>query len=266
MDYGSDSSTFSYLANSPRCSSIVKNEGFLSLWNGIGPNIAGVLPARAIYFSAYAKMKEELTLLNHGRENSYVHLLSAASAGILNTTITCPIWIVKTRMQLQQRQVAGAIGSTASTAVYHHNAFACFSSVLKKEGLRGLYRGLMISYIGVAEGTIQWTLYEQFKKQAHIKDEEPPRGFKLFLLAGTAKLIASLSTYPHEVIRTRQRQSADSRYRGIVQSFKLIAKEEGARGLYGGLFPHLLRTVPNSAIMFLVYELVSSKLERDFLK
>ena len=37
---------------------------------------------------------------------------------------------------------------------------------------------------------------------------------------------------------------------------QVIALEEGIAGLYSGLTPHLLRVVPNSAIMFLTYETV----------
>jgi solute carrier family 25 protein 33/36 len=32
--------------------------------------------------------------------------------------------------------------------------------ILKQDGIRGLYKGLSASYIGVSEGVIQWTLYE----------------------------------------------------------------------------------------------------------
>jgi len=37
---------------------------------------------------------------------------------------------------------------------------------------------------------------------------------------------------------------------------KVIAVEEGTRGLYGGLTAHLMRVVPNAAILFFVYERV----------
>ena len=37
---------------------------------------------------------------------------------------------------------------------------------------------------------------------------------------------------------------------------QVIYVEEGARGLYVGMTPHLMRVVPNSAIMFLTYEAV----------
>ena len=61
-----------------------------------------------------------------------------------------------------------------------------------------------------------------------------------------------------QVVRTRLRQAPleDGRlkYTALVQCFKLIWKEEGIAGLYGGLVPHMLRAVPNAIVMFGVYE------------
>ena len=44
------------------------------------------------------------------------------------------------------------------------------------------------------------------------------------------------------------------KYTGLVQTFRLVLAEEGARSLYGGLSAHLMRVVPNAAVMFWVYE------------
>jgi solute carrier family 25 protein 33/36 len=78
-------------------------------------------------------------------------------------------------------------------------------------------------------------------------------------IASIAKLIASMATYPHEVVRTRMREQkgrSGHKYTGFVQALQLIAKEEGIRGLYGGMAAHLIRVVPNAAIMFMTYETV----------
>jgi hypothetical protein len=58
------------------------------------------------------------------------------------------------------------------------------------------------------------------------------------------------------------REASSSRYQGMLQSIALISREEGRRGLYSGLGPHLLRVVPNTAIMFMSFELLSKHLPK----
>jgi solute carrier family 25, member 33/36 len=60
-----------------------------------------------------------------------------------------------------------------------------------------------------------------------------------------------------KVLRTRLRQplvDGKMKYTGLVQTLRLVIAEEGARSLYGGLSAHLMRVVPNAAVMFWVYE------------
>ena len=53
------------------------------LFKGLGPNLMGVFPSRAIYFWAYstAKMKVNASLPKANRDTPFVHVTSAASAG-----------------------------------------------------------------------------------------------------------------------------------------------------------------------------------------
>ena len=46
------------------------------------------------------------------------------------------------------------------------------------------------------------------------------------------------------------------KYTGLIQCFRLVWMEEGLAGLYGGMTPHLMRTVPSAAIMFGMYEVI----------
>lgn len=60
-----------------------------------------------------------------------------------------------------------------------------------------------------------------------------------------------------KVLRTRLRQPLVNnipKYTGLVQTLKLVIAEEGARSLYGGLSAHLMRVVPNAAVMYSIYE------------
>ena len=62
-----------------------------------------------------------------------------------------------------------------------------------------------------------------------------------------------------QVIRTRLRQplvDGKVKYTGLVQTLRTVIAEEGAASLYGGLSAHLMRVIPNAAVMFFIYEAV----------
>lgn len=59
---------------------ILEKEGVRSLFRGLGPNLAGVAPSRAIYFAAYSGVKERLNTVLVP-ESKKVHILAAACAG-----------------------------------------------------------------------------------------------------------------------------------------------------------------------------------------
>ncbi len=198
--------------------SIHRVEGWRALFKGLGPNLTGVVPARAINFYTYGNGKRLIaTYANNGQENTWVHLCAAAIAGMITGTATNPIWLVKTRLQLDKSH-AEKTGSMMNRR--YRNSWDCVKQVLRQEGVRGLYRGLSASYLGVTESTLQWVLYEQMKtylarrEQRVLSSGTPPTkwdhavdwGGKLGA-AGSAKLFAAAATYPHEVCICRTRRT-----------------------------------------------------------
>ncbi len=186
---------------------VPKAEGWRALFKGLGPNLIGVVPARAINFYAYGNGKRLISEhFNNGQEAAWVHLCAAASAGIITGTATNPIWLVKTRLQLDKNT------HVLGTGRQYKNALDCTMQTIRTEGIRGLYRGLTASYLGVTESTLQWMLYEQMKMSLLRREEriaasgKPPSTWDQTVAltgkvtaAGTAKFIAALLTYPHEV-------------------------------------------------------------------
>lgn len=248
---------------------VYRIEGWRALFKGLGPNLSGVVPARAINFYTYGNGKRIIAdRFNGGKESALVHLCAAACAGLVTGTATNPIWLVKTRLQLD-KETAGADRKTRQ----YKNSLDCVKQVVRNEGIKGLYRGLSASYLGITESTLQWVLYERMKgylaqrKSRATANGRAMTGWDEFIdiggklgAAGIAKLFAAALTYPHEVVRTRLRQRpADGgipKYTGLLQCFRTIWREEGIVSMYGGLSPHLLRVVPSAAIMFGMYEAI----------
>ncbi|KAL2024970.1 hypothetical protein VTK56DRAFT_3669 [Thermocarpiscus australiensis] len=200
--------------------SIKANEGWRGLFRGLGPSIAGVAPATAVKFYVYGNCKRlGASILGRGEDDSLVHAQAAILAGVATATATNLIWLVKTRLQLDKSQAEG--------------------------GAARQYRST--SYLGTVETALHLVLYEQlkslFQKPLLFKNGGNPVLDELATwastsgAAGTAKLVAALLTYPHECFRS-------------------VWAQEGWRGLYGGLTPHLVRSIPSAVITLGVHEFV----------
>ena len=135
-------------------------------------------------------------------------------------------------------------------------------------------QGISASYLGVSETVIQFVVYERIKQGQAARAAPVAAGewggagaevahrtsvslWDALLAGSAAKLVASCISYPHEVVRTRLREHHNSdaaNKRGMVGWLRHLARVEGISGLYGGLGIHLLRTVPNAALLFVVME------------
>jgi len=227
------------------------------LYRGLGTHLTGVIPARSLHFLVYGSAKRFLTQKLQNESSWVIPIISSAAAGATVVTITQPIWLVKTRLQLQTQHCKDTL---------YKNPWHAVATIIKTEGASALFKGLSASYLGLTETVIQFTTYESLKgsliRSRRKKDPDANLSIVEFLtLSGFSKFLASLITYPHEVIRTRlreQRNTQLARYTGPIQGLKLIYKEEGIKGLYAGMGAHLLRVVPNAAILFLTYEITLS--------
>lgn len=191
--------------------SVHRVEGWRALFKGLGPNLVGVVPARSINFYMTGNGKRIIANnFNNGQEDAWVVLCAAAVAGIVTSTATNPIWLIKTRLQLDKNVVE----SGGSTKRMYKNSWDCVKQVIRQEGFRGLYKGMSASYLGVTESTLQWVLYEQMKKSLKLREERVALSGRPKSLwdntvewtgnlaaAGSAKFVAALATYPHEVSR-----------------------------------------------------------------
>ncbi|KAI0074035.1 mitochondrial NAD transporter [Panus rudis PR-1116 ss-1] len=254
---------------------IIKYDGLRGLYRGLGPTILGYLPTWAIYFTVYDGIKnhfgtQPVADVKHRiypaaqvkgyqpvvREHPWtLHICSAMVAGATSTLCTNPLWVIKTRFMTQSREERR----------YKHTLDAALT-IYRSEGGRAFFRGLFPSLLGILHVAVQFPLYEQLKawrrRREHKEDLSVP---SILLCSSLSKMTASIATYPHEVVRTRLQTLRISRHTpegqprpptGIIYTVKTMVANEGWRTLYRGLSVNLMRTVPNSAVTLLTYEMI----------
>ena len=71
---------------------------------------------------------------------------------------------------------------------------------------------------------------------------------------------STMQAYPLDLVRTRlAAQTSSTYYRGIGGTLRTIVRDEGLAGLYRGLGPTLLQTVPSLAFNYCAYETLRSR-------
>lgn len=189
------------------------------------------------------------------------YFVASGVSGTLITLLTNPIWVLKTRMLSSDR---GSVGA-------YENMWQGAGSLWRAEGLRGFYRGTVVSLLGNSHGAVQFAVYEPLKKvwRRYLAREGGPlrrgavpgREEKLgntatLVISGSAKVVAGAVTYPYQVVRSRlQTYEAEVRYgKGITGVAGKVWREDGWRGFYRGLGTSVFRVLPATWVTFLVYE------------
>ncbi|KAG8098057.1 hypothetical protein GUJ93_ZPchr0013g34284 [Zizania palustris] len=134
---------------------IARSEGLRGLYAGFYPAVLGSTVSWGLYFFFYNRAKQRYLQGKDDQLRPVHHLVSAAEAGALVCLFTNPIWLVKTRLQLQ-------------TPRHHAARYSGFSdalrTILKEEGWLALYRGIGPGLLLVTHGAIQFTAYEELRK------------------------------------------------------------------------------------------------------
>ncbi|XP_044469156.1 folate transporter 1, chloroplastic isoform X3 [Mangifera indica] len=240
---------------------IARLEGLRGLYAGFFPAVLGSTLSWGLYFFFYGRAKQRYSKNGEEKLSPGLHLASAAEAGALVCLCTNPVWLVKTRLQLQT--------PLHQTRPYS-GLYDALRTIMTEEGWTALYKGIVPSlFLQVSHGAIQFTTYEELRKaivdyKFKRSKQNPDNGDNTLnsvdyaILGGSSKVAAILLTYPFQVIRARlqQRPSSDGipRYMDSWHVVKETFRFEGFRGFYKGITPNLLKNAPASSITFIVFE------------
>ncbi|XP_072257309.1 dicarboxylate carrier SLC25A8 [Pyxicephalus adspersus] len=189
-----------------------------------------------------------------------VKFIGAGTAACIADLFTFPLDTAKVRLQIQGESKT----SVNVKAAQYKGVFGTISTMVKTEGPRSLYNGLVaglqrqMSFASVRIG-----LYDSVK-QFYTKGSEHV-GIGSRLLAGcTTGAMAVAIAQPTDVVKVRFQAQANvtstKRYKGTMDAYKTIAKEEGMRGLWKGTAPNITRNAIVNCTELVTYDLIKDSL------
>uniref|UniRef100_A0A1D1Y4C0 Mitochondrial carnitine/acylcarnitine carrier protein CACL n=1 Tax=Anthurium amnicola TaxID=1678845 RepID=A0A1D1Y4C0_9ARAE len=239
--------------------SIVASEGLSALYRGMTAPLASVAFQNAVAFQVYAVLSKAFDS-SSSRSNppSYRSVaLAGVGTGALQSMMLTPVELVKIRLQLQMT------GSQHRRAI-REGPMSMAGNILRKEGIRGMYRGLSITVLrdAPAHGVYFWT-YEYGREKLHPgcrTTGDETLGTMLFA-GGMAGVASWLCCYPLDVIKSRLQAQSQShkdfpppKYSGIADCFRKSVQEEGYGVLWRGLGTAVTRAFVVNGAIFSAYE------------
>ncbi|CAB1456913.1 unnamed protein product [Pleuronectes platessa] len=240
---------------------IAKEEGLQSLYRGWFPVISSLCCSNFVYFYTFNTLKR-LAVSGPGRPGPGKDLLMGVVAGVVNVVLTTPMWVVNTRLKLQ----GAKFRNEDLQQTQYNGIFDAFSQIIANEGVGTLWNGTLASLILVLNPAMQFMFYEALKRKAG-RGGKKISSAEIFVIGAIAKAIATTATYPLQTIQAilrfgQYKGDGKSRVTGSLSNiFSLFMdriRRNGVLGLYKGLEAKLLQTVLTAALMFVVYEKITS--------
>lgn len=154
-----------------------------------------------------------------------------------------PVDTIKTRMQI--------LGSCPIKSVGLRQAL---QSILKTEGPAGLYRGIGAMGLGAGPAhAVYFSVYEMCKKAFSGGN---PNNTAAHAVSGVFATVASDAVFTPMDMMKQRLQLSSSPYKGVLDCFRTVVREEGLRAFYASYRTTVLMNAPFTAVHFATYEAV----------
>ena len=200
--------------------------------------------------------------------NAGINSFAGAMAGIASGVVTCPLDVIKTKLQAQGSFAHNGLQQKApKPSVMYRGMIGTAQVIIRQDGLRGMYRGLGPMLLGYLP---TWAVYmsvydssrEYFYKNGY-ESRDRDKWLARIYASLTAGACSTLITNPIWVIKTRlmsqvSRTASDGAitpwyYTSTMDAARQMYRAEGIAAFYSGLSPALLG-LTHVAIQFPLYE------------
>ncbi|XP_072241137.1 ADP/ATP translocase 1 [Leuresthes tenuis] len=234
---------------------IPKEQGFVSFWRGNLANVIRYFPTQALNFAFKDKYKK-IFLGGVDQKTQFWryfagNLASGGAAGATSLCFVYPLDFARTRL-------AADIGKGNAEREFS-GLGNCISKIFKTDGLKGLYLGFNVSVQGIIiYRAAYFGCFDTAKGM--LPDPKNTHIVVTWMIAQTVTAAAGLISYPFDTVRRRMmmqsgRKGADIMYKGTMDCWKKIMKDEGSRAFFKGAWSNVIRGMGGAFVLVLYDEI-----------
>ena len=150
------SQKLSYIEIAQAVKNLVSNQGFGSMWRGLGPTVLRDVPFSSFYWVSYEFLKIKFA---EQQPSFWFSFAAGAIAGTVAAVLTLPFDVVKTHRQIELGEME------ALTRPQPTSTFSLLKTLYQSNGYRALFAGAVPRIVKVAPGcAIMISSYEYGKR------------------------------------------------------------------------------------------------------
>ena len=231
----------------------ITEHGMLGLYRGMSVLLVGSIPKQGVRWGAF-ELAAEKSRDEKGLMNTYKRIACGAFAGGMEGAFAVtPAETIKTAFIEDQR------GKQQFKGLSHG-----VSLIIKKEGLRGLYKGTVPTIMKQATNqSIRFPAQFSALKMLTWGDDSKKTSPLYNGIAGViAGIISVIATQPMDLVKTRMQGQSASKYSSSSQCLLSVVRNEGLFTLYAGTVPRMVRVGANVGLTFTIFPFVKQALNK----
>jgi len=232
------------------CSSrIMRDEGIGPFWRGNMANCLRYFPTQALNFAFKDKIKAvfKVSKKDGGFTKLGKNVASGGIAGALSLCFVYSLDYARTRLANDTKSVKK--GGAAGGERQFSGLFDVYKKTLASDGIGGLYRGFVISCVGIiVYRGCYFGFYDTLKPMLLGEDASLAASF---CLGYAVTVAAGLASYPIDTIRRRMMMTSGEavKYSGSVDCAVQVMKTEGIGSFFKGAGANVLRGMAGAGVL-----------------
>jgi solute carrier family 25 (adenine nucleotide translocator) protein 4/5/6/31 len=224
---------------------VIAEEGVGSFWRGNLANVMRYFPTQALNFAIKPVISR---MFNVKKEDGYLmfvgaNIVSGGVAGVGSLFFVYSLDFVRTRLAADSKSAKGG-GERQFNGMLD-----VYRKIIKTDGIAGLYRGFVISAVGIfIYRGFYFGLYDSVKA---ILPAGSNNFATNFILGWGVTTLSGLASYPIDTVRRRMMMTSGegAKYRSSMHAFTEILAKEGVPSLFKGAGANILRGIAGAGVL-----------------